>query len=191
MNDKFQYRLSQVEKMEIAQNLIDILCKNAEITDHTVTFIGNWILTGSDEKRKAFFDVWDIVLKNYMPSSRPILFRSCKRPNDGKIASFTDRLECAKRFSGGNGSLIICDTQEILRNEEYLYKPGQYKHTFYPLVKVLEMAKASGGAGFSERLLRDYTGEREYIMRVDIVNMENLKWVKRDFDLYYYIKYGT
>ncbi|MCQ4942881.1 hypothetical protein NE602_01490 [Bacteroides cellulosilyticus] len=54
MNDKFQYRLSEKQKVEIAQNLIDILEKNSEITDQTVGFIGNWILTGPDEKSKAF-----------------------------------------------------------------------------------------------------------------------------------------
>jgi hypothetical protein len=63
MNEKFQYRLSKNQKNEITQNLIDILQKNANIFDETRRFICNWILTGSNEKRKAFFDVWDIVLK--------------------------------------------------------------------------------------------------------------------------------
>ena len=109
MNDKFQYRLSEKQKVEIAQNLIDILEKNSEITDQTVGFIGNWILTGPDEKSKAFFDVWDIVLRNYLPTTRPILFRTCNRlGKDGKIASFTGRLECARSFSKGKGFLIIC-----------------------------------------------------------------------------------
>lgn len=63
MNYSFQYRLSENQKREIAQNLIDILQKDAQITDQTRRFIGNWIFTGPDEKRKAFFDVWDIVLK--------------------------------------------------------------------------------------------------------------------------------
>lgn len=93
MNDKFQYRLSEKQKVEIAQNLIDILEKNSEITDQTVGFIGNWILTGPDEKSKAFFDVWDIVLRNYLPTTRPILFRTCNRlGKDGKIASFTGQI---------------------------------------------------------------------------------------------------
>ena len=79
MNDKFQYRLSKDLKREIAQNLIDILQKDENIKKSTKTFICNWLCTGPEEKRKAFFDVWDIVLKNYLPKERPILFRSCKR----------------------------------------------------------------------------------------------------------------
>ncbi|MDO6814072.1 hypothetical protein [Tenacibaculum soleae] len=177
MKDKFQYRLSKEEKNEIAQNLIDILQKNANINRLTVTFIGNWILTGPDKKRKAFFDVWEIVLKNFLPTIRPILFRACKRiSKNGKIASFTGRLECAREFSKGKGSLIICDTNEILKFEDEFYELGDYKHTFYPLSSVLKKAKKSGGCGFSERLLNNYIGEDEYIMRIDLENMETFKW---------------
>lgn len=177
----FQYRLSKDQKSEIAQNLIDILQKDVNITEQTRRFIGNWILTGSDEKRKAFFDVWDTVLKNYLPTKRPILFRACERVSKKeKIASFTGRLECARRFSEGKGSLIICDTKEILEFEEKFYKPGEYKHTFYPLVSVLIKARDSGGCGFSERILNDYIGEDEYIMRINLGNMHSFKWMKND-----------
>lgn len=179
MSDKFQYRLSEDQKTEIAQNLIDFLQKDSEITEQSRIFIGNWILTDASEKGKAFFDVWDIILKNYLPTTRPILFRACDRiSKNGKIASFTGRLECARRFSGGKGSLIVCDTKDMLQFEEEFYQPGQYKHTFYPLVSVLEKAKASGGCGFSERLLNDYLGEDEYIMRIDLGNMHGFKWIK-------------
>ena len=54
MDDIFQYRLSKKQKAEIAQNLIDILQKDSEITEQTQKFIGNWILTGPDEKKKLF-----------------------------------------------------------------------------------------------------------------------------------------
>jgi hypothetical protein len=67
--NEFQYRLSRNQKNEIAQNLIDILQKDAKIFDSTVTFISNWASTGHTGKRKAFFDVWDIVLKNYLPTT--------------------------------------------------------------------------------------------------------------------------
>jgi hypothetical protein len=180
MDDRFQYRLSKDKKSEIAQNLIDILQKDANITEQTRMFIGNWILTGPDEKRKAFFDVWDIVLNNYLPITRPILFRTCERiTKKGKIASFTGRLECARRFSDGRGYLIICDTKEILESEEKFYKPGEYKHTFYPLVSVLIKAKYSGGCGFSERILDDYIGEDEYIMRINLGDMHSFRWIKK------------
>lgn len=181
MDDSFQYRLSKTQKNEIAQNLIDILQKNANMTEQTRRFISNWILTGSNEKRKAFFDVWDIVLSNYLPTTRPILFRACDRNSKKeKIASFTGRLECARRFSQGRGSLIICDTKELLDLEQKFYKTGEYKHTFYPLVSALVKARDLGGCGFSERLLNDYIGEDEYIMRTNLGNTHSLKWMKKD-----------
>lgn len=178
MNNKFQYRLSKNQKNEIAQNLIEILQNDADIANETRTFISNWILTGPEEKRKAFYDVWDIVLKNYLPATRPILFRSCERISKiNKITSFTGRLECAKRFSQGKGVLIICDTKQSLKFEEEFYKAGNYIHTFYPLVSVLTKARNSGGCGFSERILNNYIGEDEYIMRFDSENMHSLRWI--------------
>jgi len=179
MDDK--YRLSQKQKAEIAQNLIDILQKDENMTEQTRRFIYNWIRTGPDGKRKAFFDVWDIVLKNYLPTTRPILFRACKRiSKNGKIASFTGRLECARRISESRGSIIICDTKEELEFEDEFYKTGEYKHTFYPVVDVLMKARDSGGFGFSERFLSDYIGEDEYIMRINLENMYSFRWMKND-----------
>lgn len=177
MKNRYLYKLSRVHKVEIAQNLIDVLDKNITISEQARDFIGNWILTGPEEKTKAFFDVWDIVLKNFLPTNRPILFRACDRiGRNGKIASFTGRLECAKRFSNGKGSLIICDTKETLFFEEALYKVGEYKHTFYPIIHLLEKAKNEGGWEFSDRLLTSYLGEDEYIMRIDLDHMHCLKW---------------
>ena len=54
MDDKFRYRLSGNQKIEIAQNLIDIMEKGSGITERTITFIDNWIRTGSRRKGKAF-----------------------------------------------------------------------------------------------------------------------------------------
>ena len=182
MDGKHQYRLSKKQKVEIAQNLIDFLQKDTEITRQTISFIQKWILTGPEGKRKAFFDVWDIVLKNYMPTTRPILFRACDRiGGDGKIASYTGRLECARRFSKGRGSLIICDTEEMLQHEERLYRPGEYQNTFYPLGSVLKKATASGICGFSDSILKDFIGEDEYIMRVDLDRMYCCKWTYHDY----------
>lgn len=182
MGYEFQYRLSKRQKLEIAQNLIDFLQKDSEIAEQTVAFVVNWILSGPNEKRKAFYDVWDIVLKNYLPTTRPVLFRVCSRVGkDGKIASFTGRLESARRFSNGKGSLIVCDTKETLQFEEIVYQPGQYEHTFYPLVSVLKKAKEIGGCGFSDRLLNNYVGEDEYIMRIDLEYMYCFKWIHKNF----------
>lgn len=179
MDEKFRYRLSKGQKEEIAQNLIDIFLKNSEITDQTRGFIINWCRTDATEKGKAFFDVWEIVLRNYLPATKPVLFRGCGRiGKNGKIASFTGRLECAWRFSRGKGSLIVCDTKEVLQLEEIFYTPGQYAHTFYPLVSVLEKAKASGGCGFNERFLDEFIGEDEYIMRIDLGKMHSFRCTK-------------
>jgi len=178
MSDKFFYRLAASKKASIAQNLIDVLEKGAVIEKDTATFICNWILTGPKEKGKAFFDVWDFVLNNYMPTTRPILFRSCSRRSDGKIASFTGRLECARRFSENRGFLLICDTAEELRYEEKLCKRGEYRHTFYPLSELIKRDDIAEHHVFSEGIRRDYIGEDEYIMRVDLGNMCTFKWHK-------------
>lgn len=181
MDDKFQYRLTINQKDEIAKNLIDILEKDSEITDQARGFIINWCRTDASEKRKAFFDVWDIVLNNYLPPTRPVLFRACDRiGKNGKIASFTGRIECARRISKGRGSLIVCDTKEELLLEEQYYKRGEYRHTFYPLISVLDKAKASGGWGFTERFLNEFIGEDEYIMRVSLGNMHCFRWIGTD-----------
>ena len=179
MKETFQYRLSKDQKREIAQNLIDILQKGSVISDQSRVFISNWILTGHREKRRAFFDVWDMVLKNYLPITRPILFRACKRiGTNNRIVSFTGRLESARRFSEGQGLLLICDTEENLKHEDRFYEPGEYKNTFYPLVSVLKRAKEMGGWRFSETVLTDYIGEDEYIMRINRGKMSCLKWIK-------------
>ncbi len=178
MEERFNYRLSQTEKSNIASNLIDILQNSATITDDTRVYIVNWLRTGPDQKRKAFFDVWDLVLKNYLPSSRPILFRSCSRKSvSGKIASFTGRLECARRFGSGKGALLICDTKELLDYEAQYYEAGSYKHTFFPLREVLIKAKNHGGWGFSERLLEEFIGEDEYIMRINSGHVHAFRWI--------------
>ena len=185
MDDKFQYRLSKKQKAEIAQNLIDILQKDSEITEQTRIFIDEFLGSGPDDNKKAFFDVWDIVLKNYLPTTRPILFRACNRlSKNGKITCFTGQLESARNLRKCRGSLIIiCDTKETLQFEEQDCQPSEYKHTFYPLVSVLEKAKASGGYGFSKRTMDrmyGYIGEDEYIMRIDLDNMYGLGWRKND-----------
>lgn len=176
------YRLSKSQKAEIAKNLIDILQIDANISHGTKTFICNWILTGPEGKKKAFFDVWDIVLRNYLPTTRPTLFRTCRRiSKNNKISSFTGRLECARKISESNGFLIICETKETLQFEEEFFTVGNYKNTFYPLVDVLIKARNSGKGEFSERFLNDYIGEDEYIMRINLGNSCSFKWIKNNY----------
>lgn len=173
------YRPSKDQKNHIARNLINILQKDEDITQLTRTFVSDWILTGPKEKRKAFFDVWDIVLKNYLPTTRPILFRACNRiSKKSKIVSFTGRFECARKFSKNRGSLIICDTNQSLAFEEKFFQIGEYRHTFYPLVSVLAKARKNGGYGFTDNFLNTYIGEDEYIMRTNLGRMNRLRWVE-------------
>ena len=102
MENEFQDKLSQDDKSHIAQNLIDILQKDTGLIKETKRFISHWILSGPEEKTKDDFDIWDIVLRNYLPKTRPVLFRACDIINKkGKILSFTGRLECARRISQG------------------------------------------------------------------------------------------
>jgi hypothetical protein len=174
--DENQYRLLQRQKDEIAQNLIGILQQDAEITKLTAGFIRSWVRSGPEGKRKAHFDVWDIVLRNYMPDTMPVLFRSCKRQCDGKITSFTGRLECARRMGGDSGLLIICDTKDDLFYEKQCNRPGEYRHTFYPLVTVIRKGIECGE--FRKDVWEDYLGEDEYIMRVSS-NMSSFRWNKK------------
>lgn len=170
------YRLSTNQKNEIAQNLIDFLERDVTLSKDARIFISNWILTGPNEKRKAFYDVWDIILKNYLPTTEPILYRVCsRRSKNGKIASFTSSLYAARRFSHGKGILIICDTSYNLKlNKE----PGKYQYTFYPICDLLRKAKNLGGCGFSDSILNGYLGEEEYIMKIDLSSMYSLKWLE-------------
>ena len=178
MVDKFQYRLTKKQKVIIADNLVGILVNGEPILKDTKIFLSNWILTGPDEKRKAFYDVWELVLKNYYPNTRPVLFRSCSRKNlNGKIASFTGRLECTRRFGKGKGLLLVCDTGEILNYASKHYKKGSYRHTFYPIGELLRIARSDGGWGWREEFLNDYIGEDEYIMKLEDANTYSFKWI--------------
>lgn len=169
---EFSYRLSPDQKTEIARNLIGVMEHGEPVHDKTACFVGNWILTSGEEKRKAFFDVWDIVLKRYCPTTRPILFRSCSRPVDGRISSFTGSLACAARMRHGRGLLLACDTAPALEYDRQFRAPGNYRHTFYSVAELLRIARDSGNPIVSD----SYLGEDEHIMRVDTGNMRVFKW---------------
>ena len=173
-------RIKKEDISKIAQNLIDILEKGSNILPETKKFVGNWIRTTNGEKNKSYYDIWEIVLKNYLPTTRPILFRSTPRiyKND-RISSFTSSLICADRFSEGKGYLIICDTNQSLKFEEILCKKGNYKNSFYPITEILKKAKENGGWGFTDDLLNNYTGEEEYIMKVNFDHMNTYKYYKK------------
>ena len=48
---------------------------------------------------------------------------------------------------------------------------------FIPLSMSWKKRSASGGWGFSEKILNDFIGEDEYIMRVDLGSMHRFKWM--------------
>jgi hypothetical protein len=169
------YRLSQHKKETIGRNLIDFIESDKELSRDAATFIGNWILTGAKEKTRAYYDVWDIVLKNYLPTTRPVLYRSCARREDGKIRSFSGRIGCVQRFSENKGFLLICDTEETLSFPE-LQKCGDYRHTFFPNSELLKKEAQSPDCKFSKSLIGNYTKEDEYIMRVNLGWMYSCKW---------------
>ncbi|WP_454045023.1 hypothetical protein [Chryseobacterium sp. Marseille-Q8038] len=177
---KDYYRLTASKKEEIAQNLIDIFERDIEPSVDTRRFICNWILTDRSEKFKAYYDVWEIVLKNFIPKTKPILIRSIPRKSKLEyIASFTNTAYSAVRFGEGKGYWIICDTKDCLPSLEI--NKGRYRNTFYPLSDVLKKAKANGGYGFSDRFLRNYAGEDEYIMKIDFSVMQLLKYIDHKY----------
>ncbi|WP_407402753.1 hypothetical protein [Chryseobacterium sp.] len=143
---KDYYRLTHIQKVRISQNLIDILEKDICPSPETITFIVNWIGTVRSEKFKAYYDVWEIVLKSFYPKERPILIRSISRKSKQQyIGSFTNSASSAERFGEHKGYWIICDTKNSIISDIPINKKGSYRNTYYPLSNVLKKAKEKGG----------------------------------------------
>lgn len=196
------YRLKASKKEEIAQNLIDIIDKDAPPSYDTRIFISNWFSTDRSKKFKAYYDVWEIVLRNFLPKTKPILFRSIARKSKAEyIASFTNSVFCAEKFSksfskerskkltngrtigldgDGIGYWIICDTKDCLPSLEI--NKGKYRNTFYPVSEVLKKAKKNGGWDFCERILREYSKEDEYVMKIDYSIMQLVKYIDHNIE---------
>lgn len=171
--------MKQHEKEIISQNLIAFMESDEELLKKTVIFVGDWILTDASEKCKAYYDIWDLVLKNYMPTSRPILYRSCERRGDKKIASFTGRIDCAQKFSDGESMfLLICNTENPLQFQ-IGQERGKYEHTFFPLAELVKKESQSPNCKFSDRLIKKAAKEDEYIMRVNLNWMYSCKWYQK------------
>lgn len=166
-------RLSNHEKLLISTNLVAFMQSEDNLLEESAAFIANWILTVANEKPKAYFDVWDVVLKNYMPTARPILFRSCKRRENGRIASYTGNISCARKFSEGKGFLLICDTMRLILDRQV---KGQYDYTFFPISELLKKEAKSVDCKFSESLIDNYSGEDEYVMRTNLNWIHSCKW---------------
>ena len=152
---------------------------NRVVSKEAKTFVVDWIMTGAEGKTQDYYDIWAIVLANYMPQSFPVLFRSSKTFNEGKIESYTGRLYCAERMAGDGDLLLIIDTKQIsfLRENE---SPGVYSHSFYPLAELLKKERQSSKTHFTSRFIDNYMGEDEYIMRTSGAFMTVCKRIELD-----------
>ena len=43
------------------------MVNDTPLLQESVSFIYNWVMSDGSEKTKAYYDVWDIVLKTYLP----------------------------------------------------------------------------------------------------------------------------
>lgn len=171
------HRFKKHEIPIVAQNLIDILENDSDILELTVKFVNNWILSGNESKNKSYYDIWEIVLKNYLPKTRPVLFRATQRIYKyNRVSSFTSSIRSANRFSGGSGYLIICDTKDSLLFDERINEKGNYENSFFPLYELIIKDKEEGCFGFSKSVLNYYYSEDEYIMKTDFDNMHLYKY---------------
>jgi len=157
------------DKYKIAQCLIQSVESKVPVDKITCEFIYTWIKYCTD-RDKDCLDIWEIVLNNYYPTTRPILFRATDTINNGKIESYTGRLLMAERMlrqCDENATLIICDTRDTIY-EKVNERKGSYRHTFFPLVEVLKNESMLEKSLFTKRFLEEYTGEDEYIMKTEI-----------------------
>lgn len=175
------YRLSQKAKVQIAKNIVAFMIDDAPLLQESVSFIYNWVLNDGAEKTKAYYDVWDIVLREYLPIERPILFRSCKRLSHRHIQSFTGKIYAAERFSENHvGHLLICDTREYLRFEDE--NAVEHKRSFFPLCECIKKGTYCEKPYFREYFYEEYKKEDEYIVRVNQNWIYDLKWNKKKED---------
>lgn len=168
------YRIGARRKEAIARNLIAFMDSKEDLSLDAANFIHYWVR--SDKKYKAHYDVWDLVLREYIPLTRPTLYRSCKTIAKGKIASFTGRIYCADRFKDKNGFLIICDTFETLGNIQTPRNDPRY--IFFPLAELVKKEADSPNSKFSKSFVDDCKKEDEYIMRAELGRMYCCKWLQ-------------
>jgi|GEM_PF-3665430 len=168
------YRLSRIQKNEIANNLIKAAkfeeCPNSD----TMNFINEWCCIGTLHK-KLFIDVWDIVLNNYMPNTIPenatFLFRVCEKRSRlirGKIKSYSNSFENTLKWK--KEKIIVLELNEAVHNKEWYNNDSftgknRFVFSFYPLVEVMK------------HYIPDfyYIPEGEYIVRETDAGVTTLK----------------
>lgn len=169
-------RLSKKATERIAKNIVAFMVDDTPLLEETISFIHIWVMQPDGVGRsKSFYDVWDIVLRNYLPKERPVLFRSCKRLSNRAIQSFTGSIFAAERFSEGRlGHLLICDTKEYLRFEDE--KADEHERSFFPLCEFIKKGTYYATPYFRESFYEEYKKEDEYIVRVNQNWLYDLKW---------------
>lgn len=145
------------EKIKIANCLVRAITTKEVVNKEIHDFLANWIYRGMDDRRAEYLEVWEMVLEKYRPEETLVLYRASDYINDGKIESYTSRLGAAERFLANYGSetkLIICNTEN-------------YRMSFYPLSQLLRNELKLEDSLFNKKILSQYIGEDEYIMRTN------------------------
>lgn len=161
--------MTKKDKINIASCLVESMETGSAVDALTRTFVADWICGGSEDKNQDMQDVWGIVLKNYYPEGRPVLFRATEHINDGKIESYTGSLGVAEIFlrqCGNDAKLLICDTDDSVVSEKITGK-GEYRGTFFPLSKLLQNEMKHEDSLFAKTFMSRYIGEDEYIMQTE------------------------
>lgn len=176
---RYLFRATEQEKQSIADNIVGFTNGTGNLSKEAYSFVLNWILTGPNEKTKAYFDIWDKVLDAYLPSERPILFRSCPRITQKPIQSFSGSISAVERFSNGHkGHVLICDTNEHMRYLDF-QKESVYYRNFFPIYHLIKKDLATATPHFRKEFYEQYKGEDEYIVRVDYNYLYDLKWSQK------------
>ena len=156
------YRMSQKAKKRIAENIVAFMTDDTPLLQESVSFICNWVMTDGAEKTRTYYDVWDLVLKIYLPPERPVLFRSCQRLSNREIQSFTGRIYTAERFSENHtGHLLICDTEEYLQFAKIPYEKEE-------LEKILHFTDEYINGGYGKSNEKIQTVIRENMIKYGI-----------------------
>lgn len=175
-------RVGPKAKERIFKNLIAFMVEGTPLTRESRSFIYTWVRQPDGNGRsQSFYDVWDLVLQNYLPKERPILFRSCKKLSNRPIQSFTRRIYTAERFSDGHtGHLLICDTKEYLQFEDE--NAIEHERSFFPLCECIKKGTYCENPCFRESFYEEYKKEDEYIVRVKQTWLYDLKWNRKRED---------
>lgn len=177
--DRYLFRATEQKKQSIADNIVDFMNGAGNLSKEAYSFVSNWILTGPDEKTKAYFDIWGKILDIYLPSERPILFRSCPRITHESIQSFSGSISAVEGFSRGHkGHVLVCDTNEYLRYLDFRSE-SVYGRNFFPVYNLIRKDLATATPHFRKEFYEEYKGEDEYIVRVDYSYLYDLKWSQK------------